>query len=248
MMHRQTPTVVSVISVLAVAVLTAQSARPTFEVASVKLQPTRLEPTGPSGGREGRPSPGAGSIFRRSNATVANLIQFAYEVRDFQVLGGADWARKDLFEIAAKPTGDIQTERLMMRALLEDRFKLNVRHEQRDMKSYNVVVARKDGRLGPGLKRCEDPAVPQPRTAIRVPAGAYGFGISAWCGTLQSVVATAAGLLNAIVVDKTGLEGPWTYSFFVRDPTPSQSSLVRELADKEDLPTLSVALQDELGA
>jgi uncharacterized protein (TIGR03435 family) len=222
----------------------AQSTTPTFEVASVKLQPARVEPTGPP---VVGASPQTRTTFRRSNATLVSLVQFAYELRAFQVIGGPDWARKDLFEIMAKPSGDTPAERQMLRALLEDRFKLRVRREQREVTSYELVVARKDGQLGSGLKRCVDPSVPRPQTAIRIPPGAYGSGTHAWCDTLQPIVATAGAILNAIVVDKTGLEGKWTYSFFVEDPTPPRSALVRELAEKENLPTLPVALQEELG-
>jgi uncharacterized protein (TIGR03435 family) len=37
----------------------------------------------------------------------------------------------------------------MTRSLLADRFQLNARHETRQLPIYELVVARKDGRLGP---------------------------------------------------------------------------------------------------
>ena len=39
----------------------------------------------------------------------------------------------------------------MVQSLLEERFRLVVRKEQREMRFAALVLARDDGRLGPGL-------------------------------------------------------------------------------------------------
>lgn len=44
------------------------------------------------------------------------------------------------------------TMRLMLRALLEERFGLKVHNEQQDLPIY-VLTLSKDGELGPGLRR-----------------------------------------------------------------------------------------------
>ena len=43
----------------------------------------------------------------------------------------------------------------MLRAMLADRFKLKLRTETKDIPIYALVVARKDGQLGPNLKRSD---------------------------------------------------------------------------------------------
>lgn len=63
---------------------------------------------------------------------------------------------------------------LLLRSLLEERFKLKAHRETHEMPIFELVVARKDGRLGPGLHKsgidCEalfaaaqDGAAPPPR-------------------------------------------------------------------------------------
>jgi uncharacterized protein (TIGR03435 family) len=90
------------------------------------------------------------------------LIRMAYQVQDFQIVGGPGWLDSDRFDIIAKD-GSAPSERsataempdrgaLMLRALLAERFKLIVHKETRDMPIYALVLARSDGRLGPHLR------------------------------------------------------------------------------------------------
>ena len=99
----------------------SQTSKPTFEVASVKR---RLEPP-PRGTLESARQP-RGGLFRRIDSTVAPLIQYAYAVRDLQLVGGPDWIRKDRFDVIAKAAGEVPTAqmRLMVQSLLEERFGL----------------------------------------------------------------------------------------------------------------------------
>src|SRR5262245_43658070 len=129
-------------------VLSAQPPRPTFEVASIKKQDALTRNPPGTATTRGRSSVVA---FYRSNATVASPVQLACDRPGFQVIGGPEWARKDLFEISARAAGETTTEqmRLMVQSLLEDRFKLVARREQREMRTSTLLLAREDGRLGP---------------------------------------------------------------------------------------------------
>jgi uncharacterized protein (TIGR03435 family) len=122
-----------------------------FEVASVKLREGQSRPSPP-------PIP-ATSLVRRGGVfhadfTVASLVQFAYDLRDFQVLGGPDWIRQDGFEINARAGFDPTPEqvRLMVRSLLKERFRLTTHSERRDMRFLALVLARDDRRLGPYIR------------------------------------------------------------------------------------------------
>ena len=75
----------------------AQSAKPRFEVASVK--PTReLIISGP-------PSPGGtpplSTTFRRFNTPLAGLVQYAYGMFHSQIVGGPSWFMRTLSRIVA---------------------------------------------------------------------------------------------------------------------------------------------------
>src|SRR3954470_13206690 len=96
---------------------------PTFEVASVKRNNTS-EP-----GRQGalfreNINTTQGSVTLR-NVTLNSCIKFAYGLQDPQI-SGPDWITSERYDIVAKssvPTSEGQL-RLMLKALLAERFKL----------------------------------------------------------------------------------------------------------------------------
>jgi uncharacterized protein (TIGR03435 family) len=209
--------------------LSAQAPRPSFEVASIKKQDERIIPPGPQTGRSSLVT------FYRMNATVASLVQFAYDIRAFQVIGGPDWARKDYFEINARPANEAAPERmrLMVQSLLEDRFKLVVRREQREMRTSALVLAREDRRLGPKLQPCTNPdRQPEPRP-VRVPRGSWVENLR--CVPISAVVKMAGGITEGPVEDKTGLTGLWTLELSYATEAEAEA------------PPFQTALQDQLG-
>jgi uncharacterized protein (TIGR03435 family) len=121
-----------------------------FEVASVKMREGQSRPSPPPSAMS---LLGRGGVFH-ADFTVASLVQFAYDLRDFQVLGGPDWIRQDGFEINARAGFDPTPEqvRLMVRSLLKERFRLTTHSERRDMRFLALVLARDDRRLGPYIR------------------------------------------------------------------------------------------------
>ena len=126
---------------------------PQFEVASVK----------PNKSNNGFVTVGSrGGQYTAPGLPLRQLIRLAYQVQDFQVVGGPGWLDSDRFDVVAKvPPHDGNrpaTEQtpspisLMLRALLAERFNLIVHKETREMPIYALVLARSDGRLGPHLR------------------------------------------------------------------------------------------------
>jgi uncharacterized protein (TIGR03435 family) len=213
--------------------LDAQTPKPTFEVASVKPNLSG------SWGFNVSPRPG---FYSATNVPVAVLIQFAYDLQDYQLVGGPGWALTARFDIAARPGREVPTmeQRLMMQSLLEDRFKLVMHTEQREMPVFALVLARSDGRLGPNLRRMPD-------DCVKVKTGANG------CGPISVVVNSASRQLRAPVIDKTGLTGLFNFSLhYSSDGTgppflpPIPSSPDRP-ADDPNAPSYTAALQEQLG-
>ena len=211
----------------------AQAPRPTFEVASVK----KLEKPAPFA-----PVRTRGMVYARTNATLASLVQFAYNVQDFELVGGPDWIRRDLFEIEGRASREMSFEEMrpLVQSLLEDRFKLAVRREQRDMRRAELTLARNDGRLGPALEPCADPKAPiEPP---KIPRGAVGFAMR--CQPISSLSHPAVlRYLQMPVVDKTGLSGLWDYQIFFGDPR----NLSAAAEPDPNVPPLETALRDQLG-
>src|SRR5262245_36543094 len=80
----------------------------------------------------------------------------AFQLQDFQLVGGPDWINSDRFDIEAKIEGGgpmtPQVLQSVIRQILEERFALKAHKETRELPIYALMVARSDGRLGPNLK------------------------------------------------------------------------------------------------
>jgi bla regulator protein blaR1 len=127
-------------------------ATPTFEVASVKQNKA-----GPDSIRRVGIQPG--DRVTLTNVTLRTLIQVAYPGMS-EIIGGPKWIGSagpsfdaDRFDVNAKAAAPASRDQLqtMLRSLLTDRFKLTVHTETRQAPIYALVLARRDGRLGPSL-------------------------------------------------------------------------------------------------
>lgn len=117
-----------------------------FEVASVKAN---------GSGDRGVAISRAASEFTTRNAPLARIIGYAFSVRDDQMTGVPAWSLAERFDITAKyPEGSQPSPAQvaqMVRGLLADRFKLQTHTETREGSTFALVLARRDGRLGPKL-------------------------------------------------------------------------------------------------
>lgn len=126
--------------------LTAQEA-PAFEVASIK----------PSQTPQGR---GLASLREDINTDPARLamtnvalktaVRWAYKVGIYEI-SGPDWLNDARFDIVARPANPAPEEqlRLMLQALLKERFKLEVHRETRQLSGYALVVGKNGTKLMP---------------------------------------------------------------------------------------------------
>src|SRR3954469_24303 len=126
---------------------------PRFEIASVKPS------TGPAGER-GQPG-GRGYIATRTvRFFIADAFFFGTPLQMSRVLGGPAWIDSALYEINTRTSTDLQPSFdgpprelfLMIRSLLEERFKLKAHMETRELPVYELVLARTDRSLGPQLR------------------------------------------------------------------------------------------------
>jgi uncharacterized protein (TIGR03435 family) len=137
---------------ITIGILNAAVATPKFEAASIRpCQPGQ----GPMGYRV---TPGN---FRVVCMNVQNLMVTAYMVyagpgagifaRD-PISGGPSWASSDAWDIEAKAEGSPGGAVMggpMLRALLEDRFKLKVHRGSKEIPVYNLTMAKSGLKLKP---------------------------------------------------------------------------------------------------
>jgi uncharacterized protein (TIGR03435 family) len=132
------------------AVFGQTATRPQFEVASIK-------PSVGDGIMNVRPLPGR----LTADTTLQVLMQYAYGVAPFQVVGGPGWLTSERYQIEATANATASRDRmfLMLQSLLEDRFQLKT---HRDIKEQPVftLVADKGGVKLPAPKEgvCVDSA------------------------------------------------------------------------------------------
>jgi uncharacterized protein (TIGR03435 family) len=243
---------------------------PAFEVASIK--PNRS-------GEERSSFSTPANRFVATNVALYELIAWAYgdpgpppELRqNFQMSGGPGWITSDRFDVGATMVGDVpdgvertRLKMAMLQTLLADRFKLSVRHETRDGPIYSLVLANRDGRIGPQLRRSDvdcnevfargraSAAPTPPPSANEVPQCGVRVGLGGLRIGSQSIPAIARLLSRAVgrpVVDRTALDGAFNLILdfdpsglpgFERPPgVPSP--------DIGDKPSLYTALQEQAG-
>ncbi|MGD0888921.1 MAG: TIGR03435 family protein [Acidobacteriaceae bacterium] len=203
----------------------AQDARPAFDVATVKLDTCG----GPKSNRA------SSDQIIITDQTLKQLVVLAYSVQPYQVSGPA-WMESVCFDITAKyPPGTKFSDRwLMLRSLLEDRFKLTVHHESREMPGYALIVAKGGFKLKPS-----DPG--EPSTSGGDQGHVWTF--RARKIEMSTLAYELADSLGDVVVDRTGLQG--VYDFQLRWASDDMSSPAD--SDANSAPSIFTALQDTLG-
>ena len=233
-------------------------ARLTFEVASIKRNVSG-DP-----GASIRIQPG-GQVMVTNNS-LYNLIRNAYDTQRYEMVPGPrlpSWIDSDRWDILAKPPAgapEIQEQmQLRLRSLLEDRFKVMARREMREMPIYELVVVRSDGQLGPQIKRSGDECGAQGRArdaGVTPPPLPPGW----FCGTrsnngtvsmkgvpLSNFVRNLGGMTGRVVIDRTGLTGPYDLDLQWTPDQPVPGAPPQEPRTQGDGASLFAAMQEQLG-
>src|SRR3984885_14172400 len=151
-------------------------------------------------------------IFSIHNMTLHFCIEWAYDVRPLQITGPG-WLNEVRFDINAKATNhnaDDDQLRLMVRAMLADRFGLQVHHEQKEQQVFALTIAKNGPKFHPtGTKDAS-------RFTESATDGASGFsedktGAMAQHVTMGDVANKVSELVSRIVIDKTGLTGRYDF-------------------------------------
>jgi len=199
---------------------------PKFEVADVHVTPKGRNQLV----RGGINAPGG--RFEIQNASMLNLIQRAYGYPGPRILEGPNWIEMDRFDITANaPAGATrETQNLMLQALLEDRFKLVVRKEDRPMPAYALVAGKKPllkEANGSGEPGCKPKAATGPPTEGGMRIGINGVQTVLGPGgsieyncrniTMEDFAAGLRRMFGANdlgenpVTDDTGIKGTWNF-------------------------------------
>ena len=152
-----------------------------------------------------------GGRYDLRRASMVQLISTAYGVDADKVLGGPNWLELDRFDVVARAPANTSPEtiKLMLQALLSDRFNLVVRKDNRALPAFVLTVGKGKPKLkeaeGSGATGCQ--AVPEKTEPGVLPH----FGIlQCHQETMEAFARVLSGMgLTAPVVDSTGLKGSW---------------------------------------
>lgn len=191
----------------------ASASAPRFDVASIKPHKTDQQPL-ISGGRFTEDG------FSATAVTPQWLIRLAYdEPQSRRIAGAPNWLNSDSerYDVEAKmdssavdedrkltPDQRLLARRRMLQALLEDRFKLTLHRETKDLPIFALVIAKN----GPKLHEVKagDPA----------PTGPFApnHGHVVRRGGLPVLVwaLSESNDIDRVVVDKTGLSGIYDFN------------------------------------
>lgn len=259
-------TTVAAVLLLAGTTLMAQQPAPqrSFEVVSIKPSP----PNAPN--RLPRINPGRVELY---NQTLKGLIgvtysRFAFDSRE--IVGGPAWIDSERFDIIA--TMDLQPQFdssglpaglvAMLRALVDDRFRLKTHNERREGNVYTLTFARGDRKTGTGLRsvpdRCAEtmkqltgatPAPqrtgPPPCTFGGPPGKLIGTGV-----TMAMFANVLSGSVGRPVVDRTGLMGSFDFELTFDPGSAAEAppgAPIGPVPRDDTKPSIFTALQEQLG-
>ena len=175
---------------------------PTFEVASIKASQTP-------------PLRGLASLredintdparLTMVNVSLSTVVRWAYKLGVYEI-SGPDWISNARFDITAKAASPVSEEqlRLMLQALLKDRFKLEAHRQTKDLSGYALVVGRNGTKLHPVEGGGEGSM-----TGAALMFEGHKMPIS----RLADIISSA---LKTPVRDMTGLEGFYDFKVDVR--------------------------------
>ena len=217
-----------------------------YDVATIK-------PHNPSLNVSYSPLPNGGFIY--TGMSLKNLVCGAYDKFDFQCLGGPAWFDSDRYDVEAKPDTALSEQLLklswkeqakvrkrMQQALMEDRIKLKVHHETRELPIFALVVAKG------GLKMHEAKAGDTYANGMKagdgkgMSPGSYMVGdgkMQAWGISMDTLADQLTDEVGHIVQDQTRLAGVYDFTLRYSD----------DLAAGADpsVPSIYTALQEQLG-
>lgn len=220
-----------------------------FEVVSIKLNTNGL---GGGGGIRTLPD----GTMMMVNQPIRSIIRGAALEPTREVLGLPDWAVNERYDITTKPPeGSTRDQRsVMMQRMFAQRFNARVHVEQRDRSGFALVLARRDGRLGPNIgpakENCLAPGPrpdgpPTAQDAATRCGGSFGIGFVVSGGMrLGSLTPSLEGVVGGPITDRTGLSDFYSFELRYSQSLASAGGAAPEPADAPDIFT---ALQEQLG-
>ena len=201
---------------------------PVFEVASVKRVTTGANPGDIPRNMDNNPG-----HFAMYNVPLRYVIEWAYNLKDFEIVG-PEWIKaEERYDIVARAEGPVpeDTLRLMVQALIVHRFQMKSHTEEKEISCYVLVRGKGAAKLTDAAPDGQ-PAISNSQTGTTFhnqPVSRFTFMLTR--------------RLDRPVLDLTGLKGTYDFTIdlsglgFGGNPPPAESTG----------PSIFAAVQTDLG-
>lgn len=220
---------------------------PKFEVVTVK-------PSDPN--RQGKGFTVRGRHVMTINTNLNDLITFAYGLHAKQIVDAPAWFATDKFDLDGIPDVEGRPNskqmKLLIQSALTDRFKLTFHHDQKELSVYALTVAKGGPKLTETIHQPSDPVNFLYRNlgALTV----TNATMKDFCDGMQG------SAMDKPVVDHSGLTARYDFTLnwtpddsqftqmgMPRRPPPTGGSSTSPSEDPNAPPSLSTAMQEQLG-
>ncbi len=212
-MTRTLPCVYLLLVCSGAAVCQTPAVKPKFDFADVHFSPREQWVRTVANWTDGDTLGGDRYDVRR--ATLLDLIRIAYNVDAKRIFGGPTWIDYDRYEIVAKtrPGTRQATLRLMLQALLDERFHLVVKADTQPVDGFRLSIGKGGQKLKPAADSGDSPGCHG--TMRRDPAGSY-TDFQCRNMTMEEFAIFLKGPALAPVEDGTGLHEAWDMDFTLK--------------------------------
>jgi uncharacterized protein (TIGR03435 family) len=200
-------------------------------------------------------SPPHSSRFEATNLPMKALLQIAYGF-DAPVVGAPDWVSDTFYDIKARSDdaadarlakltdNEVRLEkRNAIRALLADRLSLKTHLETRNTAIYILVVGKEGVKMQavpPPPPPADGSAPPPPPPAdVKAQGSQHGLEFVGTNATMRAISGALSSMVEAPVIDKTGLTGTFNYTLQFGRPWSDR--------DPDSWPSIFTAVQEQLG-
>ena len=200
-------------------------------------------------------SPPHSSRFEATNLPLKSLLQIAYGF-DAPVVGAPDWVSKTLYNLQARSDeaadaklakltdNEVRLEkRNAIRVLLAERLGLKTHMDTRNSAIYLLTVAKGGNKMqlvpAPPPPAEGAPAYTPASVNFQTHGSRHGLEFVVTNATIRATSGTLSAMLEAPVMDKTGLTGSYNYTLqFGREWSAN---------DPDGWPSIFTAVQEQLG-
>ena len=187
--------------------------------------------------------------YHAEGVTLRVVMTVAYTVTDRQISGGPAWMNMDRFDLEAKAARPRTPDELhvMLQHLLEERFQLKIRRENREEPVW-ALVQDKDGSKMPVHDAADLDHPPMGLQAVRAADGSMCGSLVGHNVTMEYLAFTLSRNTDRKVIDRTGLPARYDVNLqFLPDAAKMAAPEAGAPPTSPDCMDLPAALPRQLG-